>query len=697
MKNIGRITAVILLIVIAAQCAVTAVTVNNVNSYGDLYSGMYVTNVQILNGTAFIATNNAIMTTADLRNVSYPKELQTETTYGTEENYDMRAFDGMVFFNRGTVCTTDGVNFTKTKLDGKSDFGKIYDIDYYNGFFIGKSVDNKGNRGIATSKNGIDWSRRVALGSSYDDIFELFVFNNTLWIGDYDAEFNKVYYKTTDGVNFSKFTQTYGELFLQYQEDFLIFQRVDDYTSDSGRSYYVSNDGANWRVLMQDGKKMQDVEHLYIDIEYRRRELEVLDNAMPGSKPMYLKDYDDSKVSYGYNGYDGTKPPVTELSVVRSGKTTVLKEGLHPNAQVSAVYETEYGGWSSLSGAIYRSYDGINYSYFIGDVLLQDAASDGKGNFVISGAKGAIILGSMKKTGADFDITLEQASFNPDNSGVKMIKYVNGQYVICTFAGAVYTSPNGRDWTGVAAMETALSDVIYYGNKYYAAGNGGVYSSADLKNWSRVYESISPMKSLCIGNGKIMASGSGTVIVYSTDGVKWNECELPKEVYGTFFGVAYGGGVYVAAGGTGWGGSGVVLRSTDGVKWTVVSDGKEGYDAGTNDDVCYANCTYALTYTSGKFIATGLNRASSGFYMTSTDGLKWKREYTSWGLDLFSPLTNVVCYLDSYSMKIYDYGGGEAGETTLNIVRGSYAVLRPANRITPLFTASESYSATSVE
>ena len=99
--------------------------------------------------------------------------------------------------------------------------------------------------------------------------------------------------------------------------------------------------------------------------------------------------------------------------------------------------------------------------------------------------------------------------------------------------------------------------------------------------------------------------------MYSADGVKWIKASLTDEVFSDdiFYGAAYGNGVYVAGGGAG---RGIILRSTDGgANWTKVNDGEKGYEAGTNDDVCYANCTYALSYIDGRFAAMGLNRLAT--------------------------------------------------------------------------------------
>lgn len=77
---------------------------------------------------------------------------------------------------------------------------------------------------------------------------------------------------------------------------------------------------------------------------------------------------------------------------------------------------------------------------------------------------------------------------------------------------------------------------------------------------------------------------------------------------GVFYGVAYGGGVWIAVGGAA--STPIIYKSTDGAAWSAQSAG--GVPAGH---------LLAITYAAGKFVAVG----SAGEIQTSPDGITWTK------------------------------------------------------------------------
>jgi len=90
----------------------------------------------------------------------------------------------------------------------------------------------------------------------------------------------------------------------------------------------------------------------------------------------------------------------------------------------------------------------------------------------------------------------------------------------------------------------------------------------------------------------------------STDGVTWTGQK--SGTANNLYGIAYGGGQFVAVG------VNTILTSPDGVTWTARSSATSG----DLDGVIYAN---------GQFVIVGNTIAinSTGFILTSPDGVTW--------------------------------------------------------------------------
>jgi hypothetical protein len=331
----------------------------------------------------------------------------------------------------------------------------------------------------------------------------------------------------------------------------------------------------------------------------------------------------------------------------------------------------------------------------MGDFNFQDAASNGTGQFIVTGDHGAMLVCNLASRDGKYTMTAVPRVFNPDGSGIHMLKYANGKYFIGTFSGGLYSSVNGLDWTGHVAMPAPINDIVFGDGYYYAACDDGIYRSSDSKAWARVYQSDSKLLSIAKGGGRIVACGEDGTIVCSgkANGLAiWIEAggELSDESgYETYYSVAFGNNAWMIGGGTGWGGHGAMLRSTDGINWAEVHAESESGDW----DIIYSNCSYAIEYIGDGFVSAGLNRGRDSEIMkSSADGAEW--EVTSsvyhWGLDLFEPLkgvaaviTNCDIYIDGAHFSTYD----------VRLSPNDYAKIAPANSIKPMFDKAEEISA----
>jgi hypothetical protein len=679
-------------------------------------TGGEISNVQLFNGRVFIAEEEAISVTDDLINYDVIDEL----TWEGDDTWvfpNIANYGDIIFFNNATMYSKDGVNFYPTVSDIELSNGLRY-IFHWNGYYISIAEDLESNDVFMSSADGINWYFRGECEFDYapDMIFE---FNGALWVLDenYGEILYKVYdaYCTTDGVNFTSYPEIKdlfnGKGFVcAYCDGFII---TDTYDDDEGVTYYVSNDMRNWRVLIKDGTLMEKTDWWFLSDYNEELNFDVLDNAMPGGLPLtkgnadlrkFTNDFPYLMEATNLDGsiYYGHKSVVTELSITDG----VISEGINPGADITAIFRDEhsYNFSDSPEYAIYMSYDGgTTYQYGRGDIVLQGIATDGNGTFLCNAPGGVLLSGTLIRQGGKIDMDLRPYSFNPDGSGINTIKYLNGRYLLCTFAGGLYSSADGKAWRGEAALPETLNDIIYNGG-YIAAGEDGIYTSPDLSQWTQTYkreDKYIEMRSVCLGRDGLLVAGGYRSLIYSEDnGATWNDANKTAEELTTIHSVIYGNGRYIATGGTGYGGNGQSFTSADGKNWEELHQGYEvDYEKDTNEDIFYRNVGYAGLFVQndkgGFFALTGLNRSTDGHILTSEDGVSWDYNYLyRWGLDLCSPLDNLVAYLRSDSLVFADYGAD--GETPIEINVSAPVTLAepltPSNVITPLFRAYESWS-----
>ncbi|MDB6025569.1 MAG: hypothetical protein JWM68_1792 [Verrucomicrobiales bacterium] len=198
-------------------------------------------------------------------------------------------------------------------------------------------------------------------------------------------------------------------------------------------------------------------------------------------------------------------------------------------------------------------------------------------------------------------------------------------FIFVTLGSAPCAYSDALDhWTATQVSTNAfqLSDVIYGGGLYVAAGGAGdggtILTSQDGASWivradgRSSGHSPSLVWALAYGGGRFVAAGHFGGTASSTNGIDWS--------YGSattlgLKGVAYGAGKFAAVGGSQGESPGPdVFTSTDGTNWTrqtiSPSETRDFFD---------------VAYGAGKFVAT----AAGGYTYTSTDGALWTRSATT--------------------------------------------------------------------
>jgi len=155
------------------------------------------------------------------------------------------------------------------------------------------------------------------------------------------------------------------------------------------------------------------------------------------------------------------------------------------------------------------------------------------------------------------------------------LTYGNGRYVAVSFGPGdrVMSSTDGINWTPHAATAAYSWDGVAYGNGRFVAvaeenATDSVMTSTDGMNWTPVtMPSAIILREVIYAGGQFVAiSDVGGRVATSPDGLTWTiHAGLPS---GSWVGIAYGGGRYVA---TGYGGPNQAIQSTDGITWTPMA------------------------------------------------------------------------------------------------------------------------------
>lgn len=179
------------------------------------------------------------------------------------------------------------------------------------------------------------------------------------------------------------------------------------------------------------------------------------------------------------------------------------------------------------------------------------------------------------------------------------VVYANGLFVACG-VNEIFTSEDGKIWTQ-RTSQAKLFSVCYGNERFIAVGSGGmVYSSADGETWSSVQLSVSEdyNRIRYVNNTFIIVGNYGTIIT-SPDGETWTVRNSGTE--SNLWGIAYGNNMYIVGGG-------FVLISTDLETWT-------SYSLPVQSDVCRS-----IAFANGMFV---LGSGRWGTVYTSTDGQTW--------------------------------------------------------------------------
>ena len=219
------------------------------------------------------------------------------------------------------------------------------------------------------------------------------------------------------------------------------------------------------------------------------------------------------------------------------------------------------------------------------------------------------------------------------------ICYGNDKFVaVAWLSNTMAYSTDGISWTQGNMPDSEYWTSVCYGNDKYVAiaYNSNVmayildseFEPLKFKESSVSASSSQEWVSVCYGNGKYVAVSHGSnTIAYSTDGISWNEGNMPSDQY--WVSVCYGNGKYVAIADS----TTIMAYSTDGISWT-------------QGNMPSSQPWYSVCYGNGKFVAVA---NASNIMAYSTDGISWTQ-----GNMPSSENWNSVCYGNGKYVAVAD-------------------------------------------
>src|ERR1051325_1578200 len=182
---------------------------------------------------------------------------------------------------------------------------------------------------------------------------------------------------------------------------------------------------------------------------------------------------------------------------------------------------------------------------------------------------------------------------------------------------AISSAAQATSWASVRST-VATRGIAGNGHIYVAAATNGIWTSADLKTWTRATLPSSAggyYDDVIWDGGRFLAAGFG--IVSSTDGKAWTTVYQPA---GSLLrGISLMGGVYIAIGD-----DNMILRSTDGKSWHKAVSGLAAASGHAVDITGIGNDGGQFVASAEDFTLIGVVLSPTVDYiLTSPDGVTW--------------------------------------------------------------------------
>jgi hypothetical protein len=471
----------------------------------------------------------------------------------------------------------------------------------------GEFVATGSPEGILTSTNGLDWTPQW---SGVAEGLRSLAFGQGRFVG-VGGNFDRIIVSSEDGARW-----TVRRLSLETELNQVVFG--GSLFVAVGGAILTSYDGTLWNpVDAHDQNHLTGVAYgndRFVAVGYDGELLTSKDGNSWTSAPLPLSG------AYPIIIFDGQQFVIAgdedRVWVSPDGNTWTP----HSTGVLKGVTALTYGGGQYVAvggqGFVATSTNAINWtSHSDGLSLLFERVAAANGQYLVS-AIGQLIGTS---DGANWSGRGALPSFLTVG-----LDYVNGYFIAAGRDNAqplpafVQISTDGTNWERHDLGSTTAPESITYGGGQYVAVGGAIFSSPNAKDWTvRVPTIQAELSGVAFGNGRFVAVGPETDVWTSQNGAGWAPHSAGTNVltdvtFGNGLFVAVGGGVSRQGNGASYSAHDRILTSTDGEQWieqTVPVDPNRG--------VVYLT---SITYGAGWFVAVG----GQGAILTSPDGNHWK-------------------------------------------------------------------------
>jgi hypothetical protein len=508
----------------------------------------------------------------------------------------------------GTVqSSTDGINWT-VHLTGFA--YTLNDVVFANGKFV--TVSSAG--WIKVSPNGTDWtlvSSGVATGETG------VTYGNGLFVA---VGPSGTVLTSPDGNSWTKQSGISTSLALKS-----VCYGSSGFVAITGAGEIIqSPDGTNWTSQPSQGGTPSKVVYLnnqFVLVDYG---VKVSSDGTNWGSPTYVYPV-VTNITYGGGYYVGVGSGVGSGhgGVARYSPDLVTWTTAMDDAHSYGLSSVAYGNGLfvgvGMHGLIWTSPDHVTWTVrkqsltYLGNLY---AVAYIQNQFVVGG-NGAVSPGGFGEDAPHLFGSVDGNWFRRPSGvfpDIWALGYGQGLYVEVN-ASTVRTSPDGITWTTRGSgLSTQLAGLDFDNNLFVlTAWGGGISTSPDGITWTiHTNNTTQNLWGAAYGNGIWVAAGQsfsgGGAYETSPDGTTWTRHTSTSN----FRNVAFGGGVFVMVGDSGY-----LASSTTGTSWTVRGSGTAG-------------SIYGVCYGDGYFVAVG----NAGYLASSPDGTNWTPRTSGATVDL---------------------------------------------------------------
>jgi hypothetical protein len=339
----------------------------------------------------------------------------------------------------------------------------------------------------------------------------------------------------------------------------------------------------------------------------------------------------------GYGGFVLTSPNAVSWDSVRNDSIPALQNLAFGNGIFVGVTST---------GGIAVSSDGLNWTnQSLGDGATLSSVAFGRGLFV--GLTGLNWPGDGRNKA--IATSADGVVWTPRDAGTTNplygVTYGNGSFLAVGASGTVAASQDGFTWKEYGTDTNSTLQAVTFGdNLFVAAGTlsrgvegftGLITTSRDGVDWTAGYLPFGPLQAVAWGNGVFVAAGGGCgkygcspELLSSTDGINWTDRSW-AQVQGRF-GEAYsaltfGQGTFIAIRQ-----NGTIVTSVDGVRWQTRNGGVQWQHRMPGEEITLS----AVTQGAGTLVAVGgyfFPYRDASLILSSVDGVNWTERARSEG------------------------------------------------------------------